>query len=167
MAAAASTGNCERASAHTRVKTGAPPPLTCVRGDLLWSCRDRGHSGGAPGADGGGIGGGVVRERRPAADADAVRDARRAAGDGAEGAGAGRAVPGVRGVRGEQGQGAVQGRLLAWILRQPHGLAPRIPGWSRPRRAALGSLCESLCCRWRPGWCGPGRRRVRARLKFP
>jgi hypothetical protein len=92
----------------------------------------------APGADGGGIGCGVVRERRPAATADAMRDARRAA----EGADAGRAVPGVRGVRGEQGQGAVQGRLLAWLLRQPHGLAPRLPGsssWRRPSR-----LCSFL-----------------------
>jgi hypothetical protein len=88
----------------------------------------------APGADGGGIGCGVVRERRPAATADAVRDARRAAGDGAEGADAGQAVSGVRGVRSEQGQGAVPGRLLSRLLQQPHRLAPLLPGSSSRRR---------------------------------
>lgn len=70
----------------------------------------------------------MVRERRPAAAADAVRGGGRAAGDGGEGAGAGREVLGVRGVRREAGGGAVQGRLLAWLLRRPHGLAPRFPG---------------------------------------
>lgn len=74
-------------------------------------------------------GGGVVPERRPAASADAVRDARRAPGDRAQGPDARRAVPGVRRVRREQGQGALQGRLLPRLLRRPHGLAPRLPGW--------------------------------------
>ena len=94
---------------------------------------DRERPGGAGCAHGGGGAGGVaVRERRPPPAADAVRDAQGPAGDGAEGADAGRAVPGVRGVRGEPGQGALQGGLLARLLRRPHGLAPRLPGWWSP-----------------------------------
>jgi hypothetical protein len=87
---------------------------------------------------GGGAGGEVVPERRAAASPDAVRHARGPAGDGAQGAAARRAVPGVRRVRREQGQGALQGGVLARLLRQPHGLAPRFPGWcGRPAGGGL------------------------------
>ncbi|KAM3409112.1 hypothetical protein ACQJBY_001849 [Aegilops geniculata] len=139
--------------------------------------REREPAGGSAGADGAGIGGRVVRERRPSAAADAVRCAGRAAGDGAEGADARRAILGVRGVRRGPGRRAVQGRLLARLLRQPHGLAPRLAGAAGGAWRVHGGVRPRWLRRERPGPApvagergaghpGP-RRRARPRRQVP